>query len=87
MKKITLILAHLVLVFGLITAMPVIKSPSNQVFAVIIIDEAPSGATGDHQGPDDNSGKPSSGPKEEPKESESKSVVSSVWGWIKKLVS
>ncbi|HRH40143.1 MAG TPA: hypothetical protein PKY82_00770 [Pyrinomonadaceae bacterium] len=82
MKKITLILAHLVLIFGIITTMPTIKSPSNQVLAYSTFDQESSG----DNGPDDTSKKPGSGPKEEPKNDESKSVGSTIWGWIKKIL-
>lgn len=84
MKKITVILLHMVLIFGIITVMPTVKSPSNQVLAYISMEEDNGGDKG---GPDDSGKKPGSGPKEEPKSDESKSVASTIWGWIKKLVS
>lgn len=86
MKKITLILAHLVLILGIIAVMPATKSPSQQVFAYSELDESIS-SEGDKGGPDDSGKKPGSGPKEESSDKETKSVVSTVWGWIKKLVS
>lgn len=84
MKKLTLILAHLVLIIGLITVMPVTKSPNHQVFGYIEIEESVSTGSSDRP-PDDSGKKPGSGPKEEDKD-ESKSVASSIWGWIKKIL-
>lgn len=84
MKKITIILAHLVLIIGLITMMPATKSPNHQAFGYIEIEESVSNGGGDRP-PDDSGKKPGSGPKEEDS-GESKSVASSIWGWIKKIL-
>lgn len=84
MKKINLILAHLLLIIGLITVMPATKSPTTQVYANLTFEVSEGDKGG---GPDDSGKKPGSGPKEEPKDKETKSVISSIWGWIKSVVS